>query len=87
MPNSTNWHTRVKQIFMSLSEVLKTTIRDSGKNLNQIAKESGIARPMLHRFMSVGDDRRDIRLETADKLADYFGLKLVPDKTKKAPKK
>lgn len=66
---------------MLISEILKNAIRSSGKNLNQIAKESGIARPILHRFLDDGDFHRDIRLEgTADKLAAYFGLKLVASK-------
>ncbi|MBC7853997.1 MAG: helix-turn-helix transcriptional regulator [Pirellulaceae bacterium] len=71
-----------------ISDQLKVAIRSSGLSLNQLAKNSGISRPVLSRFVeSNPDSHRDIRLEaTADKLAAYFGLELQPEK-KQARKK
>ena len=64
---------------MSLSDQLKTIIRDSGQSLYEIAKESGVGLPVLFRFM-VG--QRDIRLATANKLVDYLDLELKPRQQK-----
>jgi transcriptional regulator with XRE-family HTH domain len=67
---------------MLLSDQLRHVIRESGLSLNQIAKSAGVDQPMLSRFMSGDPQRNDIRLQrTADKLADFFGLKLVEEKT------
>jgi len=59
----------------SLSEVLREAIRESGMTVYQIAKRAGISQIMVSRFIS---GERDIRLATADKLAQALGLKLVP---------
>jgi transcriptional regulator with XRE-family HTH domain len=72
---------------MSISEQLKQAIDQSGLSLNQIAKAAGISHPMLSYFLSSDpDQRRDIRLATADKLAAFFklGLAPLPKKTKTA---
>lgn len=65
---------------MALSDQLKQAILNSGLSLAELARKSGVPRPVLSRFLS--EDRethRDIRLErTADRLADFFGLELVP---------
>ena len=60
---------------MSLSDQLKTIIRNSGKSLYEIAKRSGVGLPVLFRFMA---GQRDIRLATANKLVDYLDLELRP---------
>jgi plasmid maintenance system antidote protein VapI len=57
----------------SISAKLKTAIRDSGKTVYRIALESGVPHPSIFRFLS---GERDIRLETADKLAATLGLRL-----------
>jgi predicted transcriptional regulator len=60
-----------------IQDQLRDAIANSEKSLNAIAKESGIPQPMLYNFMQ----GKDIRLETAAKLADYFGMRLtVPKK-------
>jgi plasmid maintenance system antidote protein VapI len=41
---------------------------------DRIAEGSGIAYRVLHRFAS---GKRDLTLETATKLADYFGMRLT----------
>jgi transcriptional regulator with XRE-family HTH domain len=58
----------------SLSGILKAAIKTSGKTVYRIAQESGVAHPVILRFMS---GERDIRLETAEKLADALGLRLT----------
>jgi plasmid maintenance system antidote protein VapI len=39
-----------------------------------ISRGADIAQPVLHRFVA---GERDLTLRTADKLAQYFGLKLT----------
>lgn len=69
---------------MSLSDQIKTAIRESGKSLGQISRDTGVSDSVLSRF--VNDDpeqHRDIQLEvTADKLAEYFGLDVRKKKGK-----
>jgi transcriptional regulator with XRE-family HTH domain len=50
---------------------LRTAIKDAGKSIYRVAKDSGVAHPVILRFMS---GERDIRLETAEKLAESLGL-------------
>ena len=57
----------------SLSEALKRAIRTSGKTEYQIANDAGVSRIVISRFLA---GERDIRMATADKLADVLGLKL-----------
>jgi transcriptional regulator with XRE-family HTH domain len=66
-----------------MSEQPKQAIKDSGQSHNAIAKESGVARRLIDRFMK-GEIR--IRIDTADHIAEYLGLELSkqPAKTSKA---
>ena len=57
----------------SLSAVLKQAIRDSEQTEYQIAKAAGVSQIVISRFLS---GERDIRMATADKLAEALGLKL-----------
>ena len=57
----------------TLPERLRAAIRKSGKTVYRIAVESGVAHPVILRFLS---GERDIRLETAEKLAAALGLGL-----------
>jgi plasmid maintenance system antidote protein VapI len=59
---------------MALQDQLRQAIEDSGLTLYRIAKDSGIAYQVLHRFAS---GERDLTLETATRLADYFGMRLT----------
>ena len=62
-----------------MSEILdelRRAIRESGESINSIAKATGVAHPVIVRFMQ----GRDIRLTTVDKLLDHFGLKLIRTK-------
>jgi DNA-binding phage protein len=57
----------------SLTEMLKLSLRSSGRSFYQIAKESGVSPIVITRFLA---GKRDIRMATADKLANVLGLKL-----------
>lgn len=61
----------------TMTEVLQATIRDSELPLLRLSKESGVARASLIRFMR---GERSLRLDVADKLAEYFGLELTRGK-------
>jgi len=65
---------------MNLPDQLRQAIEDSGLTLYRIAKGSGIAYPVLHRFAS---GERDLTLTTASRLADYFGMRLTRPKRPK----
>jgi transcriptional regulator with XRE-family HTH domain len=54
-----------------LSEALKRAIRQSDKSVYQIAKEADVSPIVISRFLS---GERDIRLATADRLAETLGL-------------
>jgi transcriptional regulator with XRE-family HTH domain len=56
-----------------LPDTLRVRIRQSGKAVLQIARESGVSHPVILRFLS---GERDIRLQTAEKLAAALGLGL-----------
>jgi plasmid maintenance system antidote protein VapI len=58
--------------------VLKEAVRDSGVPLNELAKRTGVSQPQLSRFVR---GERSLTLPAAEKLAIYFGFKLVrPDR-------
>lgn len=70
---------------MKLSEKLSEQIRNavlmSDKTRYAIAVGSGIDHAVLRRFMR---GERDIKLKTAEQLAEYLGLELVQKKKPKA---
>lgn len=63
----------------SLSDVLQKAIAESGLTLYRIAKDTGIIKTSLMRFMA---GETSLRLDKADALAEYLGLELVKRKTK-----
>jgi len=65
---------------MSVSEQLRKACETSGLTRYRIAKDSGVSYDALARFLN---EERDLRLATADKLADYFGLVLKPKRAKR----
>ena len=66
---------------MKLNVQLRQAVEDSEISLYRIAKDSGVAYQVLHRFAR---GERDLTLETASKLADYFGMRLTrPQRPKK----
>ena len=66
---------------MTIIDRLRDAIR-SAESVYFVAKRSGVAHPILLRFLS---GERDIRLETAAKLCTFFGLELThkPAKAKR----
>jgi transcriptional regulator with XRE-family HTH domain len=69
---------------MSISEQLREAIEQSGLSLREIAKASGVTQPALSYFLSEKpSQRRGIHIETADKLAEYFGMALTAPKSSK----
>jgi len=65
---------------MALQDQLRQAVEDSGLTLYRIAKDSGIAYQVLHRFAR---GERDLTLETASRLADYFEMRLTRPKRPK----
>ena len=63
----------------TMTEVLRRAIDESGLPTLTIANEAGIARASLIRFIR---GEQSLRLDIADKLADYFDLELTPRKGK-----
>lgn len=56
-----------------MAETLRKAIQASGESVAAISRGSGIAQPVLHRFVT---GERDLTLRTADKLLAYFDLEL-----------
>lgn len=65
----------------TMTETLRRAIADSGLPMLTIATEAGVERTSLIRFAR-GD--QSLRLDVADRLAEYFGLELVSCKKRKA---
>ena len=66
---------------MTLQDQLRQAVRDSGVSLYRVAKDSGVRYQVLHRFVS---GKRDLTLETASRLADFFGMRFTrPRRPKK----
>ena len=58
----------------ALSRALRGAIRSSDKSVYQIAKAANVSQIVVSRFLS---GERDIRMETADRLAEVLGLKIA----------
>jgi len=54
----------------SLSDVLRAAIADFEPGHNELARKTGVAQPIISRFVA----GLDIRLATADKLATFLGV-------------
>jgi hypothetical protein len=62
-----------------LARQLQAAIAATGQSLYAIAQASGVAAPVLQRFVN---GERGITLETAGKLAAYLRLGLMPEPQK-----
>ncbi len=71
MPPSPPWKSS-----LTLSDALRAAIEQSGISRYRIARDTGLEQAALCRFVS---NKRFLRLDNADKLAEYFGLRLTPD--------
>ncbi|MBW7866501.1 MAG: helix-turn-helix transcriptional regulator [Candidatus Hydrogenedentes bacterium] len=68
----------------TISDILKEAIVDSGLPHRQIGLRAGVNRISVMRFMR-GDT--SITLEQAERLAEFFGLSLMPKETTKRTRK
>lgn len=57
-----------------LTAALKEALQTCEKSMYQVAQDAGVSQIVLTRFLS---GERDIRMATADKLAETLGLKLA----------
>ena len=57
---------------MTMTEALKRAIADSGETFTELECATGVKRGSLLRFMR---GETSLRLDIADKLALYFGIK------------
>jgi len=62
---------------LSITDALRNSIVESGITYKALSRETGVARASIQRFV---DGRQSIRLDMADRLAVYFGLRIFVDK-------
>lgn len=60
---------------MQLAEQMREAIRQDGRSLYQLAKDTGIDRGVLSRFMNA---ERSITVDTAGPLVEALGIELRP---------
>jgi hypothetical protein len=65
---------------MSLSQQLRQAIESSGLTLYRVTVDAGLPYATVYRFYH---GVRSLSLESADKLADYFGMRLTRPKRPK----
>jgi transcriptional regulator with XRE-family HTH domain len=65
---------------LTMTDMLKSAIEQSGLTRYRISKETGIDEAALMRFMR---GETSLRLDRADVLAEYLGLELVKRKPKR----
>ncbi|MCD6394464.1 MAG: helix-turn-helix transcriptional regulator [Planctomycetes bacterium] len=68
---------------MKTSEIIRKAIARGGKSRNQISLDTGVDPTTLHRIVRGGD----MKTETADKLLEYFGYRVVKKKSRIAKRK
>ena len=66
-----------------IADPLLKAIADSGMNRLQLAKATGVSRQSIIRFTR-GDST--IRVDIAERIAEYFGLELMPKQKSKGKK-
>jgi plasmid maintenance system antidote protein VapI len=67
----------------TMTDVLRRAILGSGLPLLRIARDTGVERASISRFVR---EKNSLRLDVADRLAAYLGLTLIPT-GKKPPKR
>jgi transcriptional regulator with XRE-family HTH domain len=70
-----SYHGDMAKKQMSLDEQLRQAIHDSGKSQYQLAKESGVHKTALSRFMR---GERDLTLASTTSLCEVLGLQFCP---------
>ena len=71
--------------YRPLTAQLREMIGNSGMTVNGLAVAVGIPQPVLQRFTS--GERDDLHLSTADKLCEFFGVKLTAPNARKQMKR
>ncbi len=56
---------------VTMADTLRAAIRAKGATVAEVSRRTGIAQPVLHRFVT---GERDLTLRTADRLLSYLGL-------------
>jgi hypothetical protein len=70
---------------MSLTDQLREAIHNSNATIYRIATDSGLPCAVVYRFVS---GERDIKLSTANELAEFFGMRFTrPRRTKSTERK
>jgi len=69
----------------TLTKQILMMVNQSGMTTNAIAKASGVPQPVLCRFLT--GEQQNIRLDTADKLCAFFGVKLTATRKRKPKEK
>ena len=64
-----------RQKSRTMTETLRQAIADSGLAFIEIERQSGVLRQTLMKFAR---NEQSLRLDKADKLAEFFGLELGP---------
>lgn len=59
----------------TLAAILRDAVRRSGFSVYKIAKDSGVDQSTLNKFLN--GERDNLRLDIADRLFRYFGLRVV----------
>ena len=62
-----------RQPRVPISDLLRRTIVESGMSYNALQKATGVTRASIMRFVR---GSQSLRLDMADRLAEYFGLEL-----------
>jgi hypothetical protein len=67
---------RAKQAAETVSQQLRRAVRQSGRTLYRVSKDSGLSYPALHRFAA---GKKGLSLDSLDRLCAYLGLRLVQE--------
>lgn len=65
----------------SLAAILRAAAERSGESVYRIAKDADVDQSTLNKFLN--GDRENLTLEVADRLFDYFGLRVVQRRKRK----
>jgi len=58
---------------LTMSEVIRRAIVEGGMSYKSVSRETGLTRASIQRFV---DGRQSLRLDLADRLAEFFDLEL-----------
>lgn len=64
-----------KQSAHRIDDALRRAVKESGLTVYRICKDADITTDSLYRFL---EEERDLRFETAARIAEVLGLQLVP---------